>query len=141
MAIRIKDTASLAKKFVQRAQQAGTDYAEGVRAAGSDWEANAKNGAQNWAMGTQEAISDGRFEKGVSRAGAAKYVRRAAELGAQRFGPGVAGAQDDWARGVQPHLDALKSLDLPPRGVTGSQQNQQRANIVAQRLRAIRVGK
>ena len=141
MPIRIKDTASLAKKFAQRAQQAAPDYADGVRAAGADWEANTKAGAQNYAAGVQDAISDGRFLKGVSDAGSSKYVTRASTLGSQRFGPGVAAAQDDWARGVQPHLDALKSMDLPPRGVTGSPQNQQRAQVVAARMRAIRLGK
>jgi hypothetical protein len=42
---------------------------------------------------------------------------------------------------VQPHLDAMKSLDLPPRRPKGDPANMQRANIVAQKNRAIKLGK
>jgi hypothetical protein len=141
MAIRIKDTASISKKFVQRASVAGGDYAEGVKAAGGDWEANTKASESNYAAGVQQAVADGRFGKGVSAAGASKYVRKAGELGAQRYPTGVAAAEADYARGVQPHLDAMKSLDLPPRRPKGDPANMQRANIVAQKNRAIKLGK
>lgn len=141
MAIRIKDTGSLAKKFVQRASAASGDYAEGVRAAGQDWESNTRAASDNYAAGVQQAIGDGRFARGVAEAGAGKYVGRASTLGAQRFPTGVGAAEGDWSRGAAPYLDALKGMELPPRRPKGDPGNQARANAVAARLRAIKVGK
>lgn len=141
MAIRIKDTGSLARKFVTRAGAAGGDYKDGVQAAGSDWETNTRAAGDNFAAGVQQAIADKRFEKGVSEAGAGKYVAKATTLGANRYGPGVAAAEGDWAKGVQPHLDAMKSANLPPRRPKGDPANQQRAQAIAQLNRSIKLGK
>lgn len=138
-AIRIKDTGALAKKFVQRAGAAGNDYTEGVKAAGADWESGAKAGEDNYKIAVTQAANEGRFGKGVSAAGAAKFTQRASTLGAQRYPTGVQAAEGDWAKGSQPYLDSLKSMELPPRRPRG--QNAERANAVAQRLHAMRVGK
>jgi hypothetical protein len=140
-AIRIKDTGSLAKKFVQRASAAAGDYKDGVTAAGGDWETNTKASEDNYSAGVQAAIGDKRFGKGVAAAGAAKYVNRASTLGAQRYPSGVGAAEGDWSKGAQPYLDALKGMDLPPRRPKGDPGNQARANAVAVKLRAMKVGK
>lgn len=138
-AIRIKDTASIAKKFVSRAGVAGKDYEEGVKTAGADWEAGARAGAQNYRQAVTEAAADGRFEKGIAAAGAAKFVAKAATLGATRYGPGVQASEQEYSKGVQPYLDSLKGLELPARRPRG--QNSERANAVAMRLHQLRVGK
>ena len=138
-AIRIRDTGSLAKKFVTRAGAATKDYEEGVKQAGADWEKGARDGAENYRIGVTQAASEGRFERGVAAAGSAKFVARASTLGAQRFGPGVQAAEGEWAKGAAPYLDALKGMELPPRRPRG--QNAERANAVAQRLHQMRVGK
>jgi hypothetical protein len=41
---------------------------------------------------------------------------------------------------VQPYLDTLKGMELPPRRPKGDPGNQARANAVASRLRAQKVG-
>lgn len=138
-AIRIKDTGSLARKFVTRAGAATKDYEEGVKAAGADWEKGARDGADNYRTAVTQAAAEGRFERGVAAAGSAKFVNRASTLGAQRFGPGVQAAEAEWAKGAAPYLDALKGMELPPRRPRG--QNAERANAVAQRLHQMRVGK
>lgn len=138
-AIRIKDTGSLAKKFVQRAGAAQADYKDGVAASGADWEAGARAGADNYKLAVVEAANQGRFEKGIAAAGAAKFTARATTLGAQRFASGVQAAEQEWAKGTAPFLDALKGLELPPRRPRG--QNAARADAVAQRLHQMRVGK
>ena len=81
------------------------------------------------------------FSGRVANAGAAKFVRRAAELGSMRYGPGVQASQDEWAKNTQPYLDRLKSLDLPPKGPRRSPQNQQRAAAAALALGALKTGK
>jgi hypothetical protein len=42
---------------------------------------------------------------------------------------------------VQPYLDKLKSLVLPPKGPRRSPQNMQRANMVALELGKLKTGK
>jgi len=139
MGIQIADTASLAKKFATRAGQASGDYKDGVARSGNAWETNTKASEDNYKLSVVQAANEGRFGKGVSAAGQAKFLKRATELGPSRFTAGVGAAQEDWARGVQPSLDALKSLDLPPRRPKG--ENGNRADIVAKRLRAVKLGK
>jgi len=140
-AIRIKDTGSLAKKFVQRASAAQGDYTDGVKQAGGDWEANTKAAEDNYAQGVTAAIGDKRFGRGVAAAGAGKYVARASTLGAQRYPSGVGAAEGDWAKGAQPYLQALASMTLPPRRPKGDPGNQARSNAVASMQRAMKVGK
>jgi hypothetical protein len=139
MAIRVKDTNALAKKFVQRAGAAAGDYKAGVEATGQDWESGARAGAENFKQAVVEAANAGRFEKGIAKAGAAKFVQRASTLGAQRYPSGVGAAEGDWTRGSQPYLEAIRGMDLPPRRPKGDPANAARANFVAQRLRAIKV--
>jgi len=139
-AIRIKDTGTLSKKFVQRATQAAPDYKIGVEAAGQDWQTRTAASGDNYTAGVQAAIGRKAFEKGVNEAGSAKYTTRAGTLGAQRYPSGVGAAEGDWAKGVQPYLDELKGMELPPRRPKGDPGNQARANAVAVRLRARKIG-
>lgn len=133
-AIRIRDTASLAKKYTTRAGAAAGDYKDGVQGAGADWEANTKASEGNYEQGVQAAIGRKAFGRGVGNAGGAKYTQRAVLLGSQRYGPGVAAGADDWAKNTQPYLQALSSMQLPPKGPRRSPANQQRAQMVASTL-------
>jgi hypothetical protein len=139
-AIRVKDTATLSKKFVRNASAAAGDYKTGVEQAGQDWQTRTSASGDNYASGVQAAIGRKAFERGVSEAGAGKYVTRASTLGAQRYPTGVGAAEGDWAKGAQPYLDELKGMELPPRRPKGDPGNQARANAVAARLRARKVG-
>lgn len=141
MSIRIKDTGSLAKKFVQRASAAAGDYKDGVAQAAGDWEANTRAAEENYRNGVTQAAADGRFGRGVAAAGGAKYQQRATTLGAQRYPTGVGASEGDWAKGAAPYLDALKGMQLSPRRPKGDPGNMARANEVAQRLRSMRVAK
>lgn len=139
-AIQVKDVGSIAAKFRTRAGTAATDYSTGVAGAGASWEAGARAGESNYEQGVQEAIGRKAFGKGVSAAGASKYVDNAVKLGTQRYPTGIANAEGAYAKGVQPYLDTVRSLNLPPRGPKGSAQNQQRADVVAKAMRAKKVG-
>jgi hypothetical protein len=136
-----KDAGSIAKKFSTRAAAASGDYKDGVAGAGQDWQTQALAGAKNYEQGLVESIADHRFEKGVQAAGAAKYQQNATTLGPQRFSQGVANAEGAYQKGVAPHLEGMRSLQLPPRGPKGSEANKQRQNITATRNREIKLGK
>jgi hypothetical protein len=141
MAIRIKDVATLANKFATRAAAAQADYKTGVEAAGGEWEANTAASEGTYQAGVQEAIAAGRYAKGVRASGAAHYVRRASELGSQRFVGGVQAGKDRWAQNTAPALQVIAGLTLPPRGPRRSPQNQQRSAAVATALGAWRQNK
>lgn len=138
-AIKVKDTAAAAQKYVTRAAAAAGDYKTGVASAGGDWETGAKNGEPNFEQGVQDAIVRKAYGKGVTGS-AAKYTANATTLGAARYPSGVQNGQQAYATGVQPFLDKLKSLQLPPKGPRRSPQNQARANMVALELGKLKTG-
>lgn len=137
--MQVRSAADSAKKFVSRAGAAQNDYAAGVAGAGNRWQAGAEASEQAYVQGTQEAIAQGRFGKGVRAAGGAKYQDKATKLGPARFATGVAAAENDYAKGVQPHLSAMASFDPGPKGMRGSPQNAQRSLAVQQLNRKIRL--
>lgn len=135
----MKDTGTIAKKFVTRAQNATQDYVSGVTGAGSRMEAAAKAAEPSWEQGVTAAVGRKAYASGLNGSGA-KYDKNAGAVGGTRYGPGVQNAQDAYTKGVQPYLDRLKSLSLTPRGARGSPGNYQRSQAVATALRALKVG-
>lgn len=138
--MRVKNTADAAKRFSTRAAAAQGDYAAGVVAGAADWEKNTAAAGDNYAQGVNEAVSQGRFARGVAAAGAGKYADKASKVGAGRFAQGVQGAAGDWQKGTQPYIDTLAGMTLPPRGPKGSPSNMLRVQAVAAALRAKKVG-
>lgn len=140
MALKVKDAASAATKFVQRAQAAAPDYTKGVTGAGNTWQAHAAAASDAWGAGVQAAVAGQRFQKGVNNAGGQKWEAAATGKGAQRYPQGVAQAGPAWQAKTQPYLDTIGSLTLPPRRPKGDPANFQRAQMVADALRKKKVG-
>jgi hypothetical protein len=136
MAVKVKDAAAAAQKFVTRAGAAGADYAQGVANAAPDWQKNTAAAADSFAQGVQQAIQAGRFQKGVNSTSAQKYTTRAAGVGATRYPTGVAGSKDAWQQNTAPYLQTIANLNLPPKGPKGSPQNNLRIAAVTEALRA-----
>ena len=139
MAIQIKSPDVISKKYATRGAAAGADYATGVSAPRQDWAQATEAASNTWGAGVQMAISNGSFAKGVAKAGTPKWQRKAAGVGAQRYGPGVQAAQSDYAAAVAPFLDVLRNLTLPPRNPKGDPGNIQRVAVVAAALRAKKI--
>jgi hypothetical protein len=139
-AIKVKDAATVAAKFKQRASAAAGDYKSGVQSAGADWEAGARAGEGNYEQGVTEAIGKKRYGRGIAAAGAAKYVNNAVNLGATRYPQGIQNAEGAYTQGIQPVLQRIAGLTLPPRGPRRSPQNQARANAVALELGKMKDG-
>jgi hypothetical protein len=140
MALKVKDAATAATKFVQRAQAAAPDYAKGVQGAGNQWQAHSAAASDAWGAGVQAAVANGRFAKGVTRVGGAKWEAAASGKGAQRYPQGVAAAGPAWQAATGPYLDTISSLNLPPRRPKGDPANYQRSQMVADALRKKKVG-
>jgi hypothetical protein len=136
-AIKVKDPGTVAAKWKTRAGAAQTDYANGVAGAAGDWEARSAAAEDTYRAAVTDAAAKGRYGQGV-RGSAAKYQKNATTLGPQRFQQGVANAQDAYAGSMGPVLQAIASINLPPRGIRGN--NQERSNIVATTLRKLKFG-
>jgi hypothetical protein len=113
MAIRIKDTGALAKKFVQRAGAAGGDYKDGVAQAGATGKrtrARPRTTTKRASPPPPRMGGSARASPPPAPASTCSARRRSARSG---FPSGVAASEGDWAKGVQPHLDAMKSREPP----------------------------
>jgi hypothetical protein len=137
MAINIKPLSTIVAKYVARASSAGAAYTDGVNNPRQDYAASTVASAPSWAAGVQLAITDGRFVKGVQTKGAAKWQTRSNTVGAQRYPGGINAGQGAYSAGIQPFLQALSSLNLPPRAPKGDPANLQRVAVVAQALRSL----
>ena len=135
MAIRIKPIEQLKEKYASRSSAAGGEYKAGIESPRRDQAAAAAAAVDAYNAGVQEAISAGRFVTGVNAAGSEKWKRKAGTVGATRYPQGAAAAKDDWAKGAKPILDAIASVDLPPRGPRGTPGNIQRVVAVAEAAR------
>lgn len=140
MAIKVKDAAAAATKFVQRGQAAAADYTKGVSTSGDAWAQNTAAASDNYAAGVQEAIARNGFLKGVQKAGPGKFVSAATTKGAQRYPQGIATAGPAWQDGTAPYLQTLAGLTLPPRRPKGDPGNMARVQAVTDALRKKKVG-
>jgi hypothetical protein len=140
MAIKVKDAGTAASKFTQRAAAAAGDYQAGVQGAAEDWQRNTAASADNYAAAVQEAITRGAFQRGVQAAGGAKFASRAATTGARRFPEGVREGGPAFQAGVQPYLQTIAGLTLPPRRPKGDPANFQRVQVIGDALRRRKVG-
>lgn len=137
--INIKPLDAIQKKFAQRAQAAGPAYAEGVANPRRPWAASAKASSDAWSQGVQTAIQNGRFTKGIDRAGDAKWSANAAGVGAQRYPTGAAAAAPAYGNGFSAYLTVLSNLSLPPRFPRGDPRNNDRVSAVTAALHAKKV--
>jgi hypothetical protein len=132
--MKVKSPAESAAKWSERASSASGDYIEGVQNPKNDWKQSTIAAAETWKLGTQKAMSEGRFAKGVNKAGSQKQIDNSISKGARRFGEGVAIAQNDYADGVAPFLDIIERTQLPPRGPKGDPKNIDRVAKIAAAL-------
>lgn len=140
-AIKVKDAGATAAKWKAKASGSSKDYEDGVRGAGADWEQRTREGAANYKDAVIQAAGEGRFERGVAKAGAAKYTQRATTLGPQRYSTGVNAAEGAFTQAIGPVLQTIASVALPPRRPKGDPANMQRSQAVAMALRAAKVAR
>lgn len=134
----IKDIARAADKWQRRAAVAGIDYAEGVRSPRRSWSEAAAAAQQSYTQAVTQAAQQGRYAAGIKRVGEGRWVEASTRKGPNRFTEGVSLAVGEWQEGFGPYAEAIRALKLPERGPTGSPQNLQRVQAIAQALRGVR---
>jgi hypothetical protein len=139
MAIKVKSAADVAAKWAEQTPGRSAYYESGVKGAGSDWETNTKASAANFKAAVSAGNIDKMFLGGVAKAGAAKYTRKAVEVGVGRFSSGVTAGKVDYQSGIEPMLATIAGLTLPARAPRGSESNLARVRAVAVALHAKRL--
>ena len=136
----IKSTERIAEKWAPVTPQRTQDYTEGIQSPRRDW-AQATGAAKDaYRDGVQKAAASGQFERGVAKAGTAKWQSRAASKGSTRFSEGVQIAQPDYQAGFSPYADVIKNTQLPPRYAKGDPRNLDRVKAIASALSKKRTG-
>ena len=135
----IKSASAIASKWSRVTPQRTADYEEGVKNPKRDWEQATLEAATRQAEGVQQAIQEGRFEKGVSRAGTAKWQKGATQKGPQRWSQGVQLGADEYEAGFAPFRDVIENTSLPPRFPAGDPRNIERTAAMAKALHDRRI--
>jgi len=124
--VKTKPVDLVVKKWQERASVATDDYKFGVMNPKKDWATAAEAAFDAWAKGVQTAIAEKRFVGGVRKAGTEKWRRKAVEVGADRYAPGIRAAADEYAAAMTEVLRVIEGVDLPPRGPKGDPRNYER---------------
>src|SRR3990167_1321858 len=112
-----------AKRLADAGFNFGDRYRAGATGKGSKWQQGASSASENYKAGISKALSENRFEKGVSDAGASSYDEGERSKGANNWGPGMQAGQSKYLRKIQP-FSGLWDTSLPtPRGARGSAAN------------------
>ena len=128
-----------AERWSRRSANASGDYGDGVNSTPRSWATSSAAAAGSYKAGVTAAAGRGAYEKGIAKAGDAKWKRKTAAVGPGRYAEGVAAAQQDYGTAIGPVLDAIGRVDLPPRGPVGSAGNFARASAMGQALHALRM--
>ncbi len=139
MAIKVKSAAEVAAKWAEQTPGRSAYYESGVKGAGADWESSTLAAAANFKAAVSAGNIDKMFSGGVKKAGAAKYTRKAVEIGVGRFSSGVTAGKVDYQGGIEPMLATIAGLTLPARAPRGSESNLARVKAVATALHAKRL--
>lgn len=131
---------NVGQKWGQVTAQRTDYYTQGVNNPRRDWAQAAQAGAANQAAAIQKAIQEKRYEKGVQKAGSAKWLKGAVDKGTVRFAQGVQAGQGDYEQGIQPYLQTIEATQLPPRYPKGDPRNIERVKVIAEALRKKKMG-
>lgn len=126
----IKSIEQIASKWAHVTPMRSGDYADGINNPRRPWAASTAAAEGAWGAGVTAAVSRKSFSRGVKAAGDEKWHRKASTLGVQRWGPGVAEAEGDYAAGFAPYRSAIAACVLPMRYARRDPRNMQRVTAI-----------
>jgi len=130
---------TIAAKWMQVSSQRSADYEQGVRNPRRDWMASTAAAATAYADGVSDAIADGRWSRGINKAGTAKWMANTIALGIPRWPQGIRNAQPAYRAGFEPYHAVITRTTLPPRYGRGDTRNYQRSQVMGDALHAARL--
>ena len=137
----MKTAQQVAEKFASRASAAAGDYVSGVENTTKDQAARAIASAEIHKQATMAALNEGRYAKGLQKAGNQAWKDGVRKKGGSRFGEGVAGASAKYATNSAVYDGARGAAASLPRGLKGSETNLARVKAVVMAQRTVKMGK
>lgn len=132
--VKTKPIDQVVDKWQRKVSGAEADYRAGIENPREDWEAATKAAEARYKEGVTRAANEGRFGRGVSRAGTEKWKKGASQKGPARWSSGVSMAQDEYRSGMSDVLNTIESVSLPPRGAAGDPRNYERVKAIGEAL-------
>lgn len=136
----IKSLSDIKEKWTRVTPGRAEDYKLGIQHPKRDWAEEAKAGKGNWKAGIDAANAKNLYEKGVDKAGTAKWKDRALNKGPGRFAEGVYLAAGDYEKGFAPFREAIAKTDLGPRFPKRDPRNLDRVKKIVDALVKEKVG-
>lgn len=130
----IRSIDSIAKKWAEVTPRRADSYAEGIANPRRSWKAGALAAESSYEEGVRNAMTHKSYGKGVTKAGDAKWSRKATVNGVRNWGPGVAEAEGDYAAGFAPYREAIAAVKLSPRYPRRDPRNLKRVEDVVKAL-------
>lgn len=139
MALKVKDITVSTDKWRDNAGRSADRFASEAEASADLWARNTGAAVDTYGQAISAPGIKTRFQRGVARAGAAKFARKIAEVARDRFGPGVAAGAPDYKAGAEPYYATIASLSLSARKPKGDPANYKRVEEVGKALNAKRL--
>lgn len=139
--VAIRSAREIAEKWADVTPTRTAFYEAGVRNPKKDWARAAKASESTYKEAVIRAANEGRYGRGVDKAGTDKWQRKSIDIGAGRWGPGVSVAAPDYEAGFAPYRDVIDKLVLKPRFPKGDPRNFERVKQIGEALHALKVGR
>lgn len=139
--VAIRSSKEIAEKWSTVTPTRTGFYESGVRAPRKDWARSTKAAEGTYKEAVTRAAAEGRFGRGVDKAGTEKWQRKAIDVGAGRWGPGVSIAAPDFEAGFAPFRDAIEKVVLKPRFPKGDPRNYDRVKQIGDALHSLKIAR
>jgi len=134
------DPRKVGEKWARVTPQRVEDYQAGIADPAKDWASETFAAEARYKEGIAKAATEGRFGKGVRKAGTTKWQTNALEKGPRRFQEGVAVGEGAYIEGFAPYADVINAVKPSPRYARGDPRNIQRVTDYALALHKRKTG-
>lgn len=135
----IRSIDTISKKWQQVTPQRASIYKTNVEAPLRDWEKETLAASDRRDEGLQQAIADGRINRGIAKTGQAGWKKNTSVKGPSRWSQGVSGAEPEYRAGFAPYHDVIQGTDPGPRYAKGDPRNWERSKAIGMALHAKKV--
>jgi len=136
----IKSIAAIQEKWGRVTPGRTEDYTLGIKNPKRDWAQSASAAKESHKAAMVAAAAADSYNKGVTKAGSARWQDRAIRKGPGRFAEGVVVGAADYGTGFAPFADTIKATTLPVRFPRGDLRNLDRVKVISQALRKKKMG-
>lgn len=130
----VKDMATIVDKWKRQSAASEASYTEGIQNPRRDWATATAEAEANFKAAVTKAANEGRFGRGVRKAGTPKWQNNALAKGPARWSQGINLSEDAYASGFEPYRRIIESTNLPPRKPKGDPGNIDRVRVMAAAL-------